>query len=201
MLSFTRIKPFCQNKLAVIWMLCLCSWSHLSCGLHPLPYAEVAHDPGNEQTQGQVPVQRAHLVNTRGNPECSSPVETDRGDSSVTPPEMCRKEDDRHPENSLPELHDRRGGIWVDCFTDWVVSPLKLYTVFCKLEKKKIVYILSSCNRKWHIVIYRLLVHICYLCSMCCCRMTKPDPKKRSSRGRKSPRPGRWCSRSSAESL
>lgn len=42
--------------------------------------------------------------------------------------------------------------------------------------------------------------HIPYLCSMCCCRTTKAGPKKRSSRGRKSPRPGQWCSRSSAES-
>lgn len=25
--------------------------THLSCGFHPLPDAEVAHDPGNEQTQ------------------------------------------------------------------------------------------------------------------------------------------------------
>lgn len=50
------------------------SLTNLSCGFRSLPDAEVAHDPGDEQTQGQVPVQRAHVVNARGNPQRSSPV-------------------------------------------------------------------------------------------------------------------------------
>lgn len=29
----------------------------------------------------------------------------------------------------------------------------------------------------------------CHLCSMCCCRMTRPGPRRRRRRGRKSPRP------------
>lgn len=50
--------------------------THLSCGFGSLPDAEVADDPGDEQTQGQVPVQRTHVVNAGGNPEHSSPAET-----------------------------------------------------------------------------------------------------------------------------
>lgn len=30
----------------------------LSCGFNPLPDAEVADDPGQQETQGQVPVER-----------------------------------------------------------------------------------------------------------------------------------------------
>ncbi|CAG5927685.1 unnamed protein product [Menidia menidia] len=48
--------------------------THLPGGFHPLPDAEVAHDPGQEQTQGQVPVQGAHLVQARGDPQGSPPV-------------------------------------------------------------------------------------------------------------------------------
>lgn len=32
----------------------------LSCEFNPLPDAKVAHDPGQQETQGQVPVQRRH---------------------------------------------------------------------------------------------------------------------------------------------
>lgn len=52
------------------------SLTYLSCGFGPLPDAEVADDPGDEQTQSQVPVERAHVVNAWGNPQCSSPAET-----------------------------------------------------------------------------------------------------------------------------
>lgn len=52
--------------------------TNLSRRLGPLPDAEVAHDPCDEQAQGQVPVQRAHVVDARGDPQRTSPV----GDTS-----------------------------------------------------------------------------------------------------------------------
>lgn len=59
--------------------MCPFGWTfltHLPCGFHPLPDAEVAHDPGDEQAQSQVPVQRAHVVEAWGNPQRSPPAET-----------------------------------------------------------------------------------------------------------------------------
>lgn len=50
--------------------------TYLSCGFDPLPDAEVAHDPGYEQAQGQVPVEGAHVVDAGGNPQRSPPAET-----------------------------------------------------------------------------------------------------------------------------
>lgn len=41
--------------------------SHLASRLDSLPDAEVANDPSNGQTGNQVPIQRANVINTRGN--------------------------------------------------------------------------------------------------------------------------------------
>lgn len=93
--------------------------THLSCGFGSLPDAEVAYDPGDEETQGQVPVQRTQLVDAGGDPEHSSPaLRRERTDVSASnghvQGDACGGED----ENSLPELHDRRGGVRVGCVVD-----------------------------------------------------------------------------------
>lgn len=49
--------------------------------------------------------------------------------------------------------------------------------------------------------LYCVLMHTCYPCSMCCCMMTKPGPKRMRKTGRKCPTPEQWCNRSSTESL
>lgn len=89
--------------------------THLSCRFHPLPDAEIAHDPGDEQTQGQVPVQRAHVVNAWGNPQSSSPAQTKKEVMHLFPlyiTQVIYHEEENGPfENSLPELHDRRGDV------------------------------------------------------------------------------------------
>lgn len=87
-------KKHAKNKNIAPKPLLLCPWTalgktnrfyhhkikwnqtHLPCGFHPFPDAEVTHHPGDEQTQGQVPVQRTHVVDAGGNPQCSSPAET-----------------------------------------------------------------------------------------------------------------------------
>lgn len=48
---------------------------YLASGLHSLPDAEIADDPGSGQTDNQVPVQRADVMNTRGNSQDSAPRE------------------------------------------------------------------------------------------------------------------------------
>lgn len=108
--------------------------AHLSCGFHALPDAEVAHGPGDEQAHSQVPVQRAHLVDAWGNPQRSSPVGTKR---SVTRRLQHRQEEASEQGNSLPELHDRRGGIEEDRLVDGGVSPLELNAVFCGWKQKQ----------------------------------------------------------------
>lgn len=47
--------------------------AHLPSGFDPFPDAEVTHDPGDGQTEGQVPVQRAHVVDAGRQPQGSSP--------------------------------------------------------------------------------------------------------------------------------
>lgn len=70
--------------------------THLSCGFGSLPDAEVAHDPGDEQTQGQVPVQGTHVVDAGGNPEHSPPAETpEHTDVSASPPRRSERCVDR----------------------------------------------------------------------------------------------------------
>lgn len=54
---------------------------NLSCGFCPFPDTEVAHDPGDEETQGQVPVKGTNVVNTRRDSQCSSPAQAKK----VTP--------------------------------------------------------------------------------------------------------------------
>ena len=46
---------------------------HLASGLDSLPDAEVADDPGNGQTDNQVPVQGPNVINTWGNSQDSAP--------------------------------------------------------------------------------------------------------------------------------
>lgn len=47
--------------------------ANLSCGLNTLPNAEVANDPGQDETQDQLPPQAAHLLNTTGDFQNTAP--------------------------------------------------------------------------------------------------------------------------------
>lgn len=46
---------------------------HLASRLYSLPNAEVADDPCNGQTDNQISIQRANVINTWGNSQHSSP--------------------------------------------------------------------------------------------------------------------------------
>lgn len=62
--------------------------AHLAGGLDSLPDAEVANDPGNGQTDHQIPIQGANVIDTRGNPQHPA-SEAHASDAAViTPPYM-----------------------------------------------------------------------------------------------------------------
>lgn len=100
--------------------------------------------------------------------------------------------------NSLPKLYDGRGGISAGCLVDWDVSPLKFHTVFWRERRAKCRN--SETYQKHQRNFGHLFKSIHYPCSMCCCKTTRPGPRKRRKTGRKSPRPEQWYNRSSAES-
>lgn len=50
---------------ALTWLLSVCAWvrvCYLPGGLDTFPHAEVADDPGEDETQDQLPPQAAHLL-------------------------------------------------------------------------------------------------------------------------------------------
>lgn len=167
--------------------MCSAALSHLSCGFHPLPDAEVAHGPGHQQTQRQVPVQRAHLVDSRRNPQRPSPGEQEK-ECMMGTLQLVHQMLKSKRENILPEFNDRWGGVWVHRLVDWRVPPLDFLAVFWEKKNTDVDFVCVRINKFPH------------LCSTCCCRKTKEVPRKTRRTDRKSPRPERWCSRSWAES-
>ena len=57
---------------------------HLACDLDALPDAEVADDPGEQETQGQLPAQASQVLDARADAQNTSPAE--EGWGGVTPP-------------------------------------------------------------------------------------------------------------------
>ena len=60
------------------------SRTHFARGLDALPDAEVADDPGEQETQGQLPAQAAQVLDARADAQNTSPAE--EGWGGVTPP-------------------------------------------------------------------------------------------------------------------
>ena len=190
-MSFSTMCPFGWTLL-----------THLPCGFHPLPDAEVAHDPGDEQAQSQVPVQRAHVVEAWGNPQRSPPAET--GDKTrvftvVFRTARYHRKEVRRPAELTPRTRGqerwRSGPLWPTS------SSLKTPHSFLGRWGEEGQNVKTLKQIKKHLrSFWCVLNSIPYLCSTCCCRTTRPGPRRRRTTGRKSPRPERWCSRSSTES-
>lgn len=51
--------------------------THLAGGFDAFPDAEIAENPGRQQTEHQIPVQRSHLLNPRRDPQNSASTDTE----------------------------------------------------------------------------------------------------------------------------
>lgn len=57
--------------------------AYLPCGVHTLPDAEEAHQPDEQQAEGQVPLERAGVVNPRGQAQHVAPGSKHRARSEL----------------------------------------------------------------------------------------------------------------------